>query len=142
MQRGVDVCPEGGVPTECSIECGIVYRSFFSECNALIVALMDEEFPAFEALNDQCNAWNTHQLLEAMQTATCTVPAMSCAEYNALASLEQSGEIGLRSEAGIAFRTHCMLAVDLGTTGHPYHLRLLNIEKVLLIVSEMARLNV
>ena len=36
-----------------------------------------------------------------------------CNRSDALAPLEQSGETGLRSEQGIAFKTHCMLAEDM-----------------------------
>ena len=120
MQNGVDVCPPGGVPTQCTIECGIVYRSFFTECNVLLHSIMDDEYPAFEALHEACDAHDSHQLIYAMDHAICTVPAASCAEYDALAPLEQSGITGLRSMDGIAFETHCMAAADLGTTGHPF----------------------
>ena len=80
MQNGVDTCSENEVPSICGIECGIIYRSFFTECATWLQRILDDEFPAFEALNEQCEAHDTHELLEAMNTATCTVPAMSCAE--------------------------------------------------------------
>ena len=120
MQNGVDFCPPGGVPTACTIECGIIYRSFFTDCNLLIHSIMDDEYAAFEALNNACNAHDSHELIYAMDHAVCTVPAASCAEYDALAAMGPSGVVGLRSQDGILFETHCMAAADFGTTGHPY----------------------
>jgi hypothetical protein len=120
MQRGVNVCPPGGVPAQCSIECGLIYRSFFKECNSWIKLVMDDEYKAFAALAAQCNAHSTHELLGAMLTAVCQVPAASCAEYSALAPMNGSGVVSLRSAAGVAFDTHCAVASDLGTTGHPF----------------------
>eukprot|EP01046_Picozoa_sp_COSAG06_P006713 COSAG06_NODE_319_length_17585_cov_7.462466_4_plen_1588_part_00 len=120
MEDGVDVCPPGGVPSDCTIECGIIYRAFFTECNVLLHSIMDDEYAAFDALNNACNAHDSHELIYAMDHAICTVPAASCAEYDALAPMGESGVIGLRSEDGILFETHCMQATDFGTTGHPY----------------------
>jgi hypothetical protein len=44
------------VPSVCSIECGIVYRSFFTECSSWIEHIMDDEYPLYEALNDQARS--------------------------------------------------------------------------------------
>ena len=81
---------------------------------------MDDEFAAFEALNEQCNAFDNKDLLDAIGEAKCTFPAATCAEFDALAPIEASGIYGLRTAEGISFETQCMLAEDFGSTGHPF----------------------
>jgi hypothetical protein len=120
MDKGVNICKNGQLPKTCTVECGIQYRDFFLDCSSWIKLVMDDEYTEFKKLYDQCEAHDAHELLDAMLHATCTVPAASCAEYDALAPLAQSGVTGLRSADGIEFDTHCLRAQEAGITGHPF----------------------
>jgi hypothetical protein len=123
MEKGVDVCPPGGVPQKCTIECGLVFRPFFKDCSTMVQSILDDEYEAFEQLDTQCNSFDDRDLLTAMSTASCAFPAASCAEYHALEPMDTSGIYGLRTGMGsgaISFETHCSLAEDFGTTGHPF----------------------
>ena len=51
-----DACGESGMPNSCTLDCGQAFVPFFEECNALIVALVDDEMPAFESLDSSCLA--------------------------------------------------------------------------------------
>ena len=120
MVDGVDVCHAGGQPSSCTIECALVFTQFFTDCSTMIERILDDEFAGFEALNTQCNAFDNRELLDAIGDAECTFPAATCAEFNSLSPLEASASVGLRTADGISFETHCMLAEDFGTTGHPF----------------------
>ena len=49
-------CGTTGMPATCTLDCGMAFVPFYDECHDLIVALVDDEMPAFDTLTTSCLA--------------------------------------------------------------------------------------
>ena len=60
-----------GVPQLCSVVCGVEYLPFFDECRSIIEQVLDDQLPAFTALQNRCQHPDVREMLFTLSSAQC-----------------------------------------------------------------------
>jgi hypothetical protein len=67
-----------GMPVDCHLTCAQIFMPFYSDCNDMLMELLDNDISQFTALDQDCSATSTTELWEALADLQVCTPSVPC----------------------------------------------------------------